>query len=100
MFGFGTMNNQTEGRFLQNVTPDDKGTGVFALPDVESSEIDAVKVIRVKNLTYKECILRGLFTMSFKWVPDSHLESEGYLSEKTCGEKTFLWQLYSLFKLR
>lgn len=64
-----TVHNQTEPAWLEGGLADELGVGIFALPDVESDEKDAVKVVRVHRLSYPECVRRGRHTMAFKWIP-------------------------------
>ncbi|MEQ8855213.1 hypothetical protein [Gimesia sp.] len=64
-------NNQTDPEWLTNINPLDKGVGVFAIADVESSEFGAAKIIKVPEITYPDCVKRGIFTLGFKWIPDT-----------------------------
>jgi hypothetical protein len=75
---FSSFHNQTPIEFLTGALVEDKGTGVFFVPDPESeSEAESLvgsrKVILVENLTYEECAKRGHFCLSFKWIPHKHI---------------------------
>jgi hypothetical protein len=63
------IDNQTNPAHLEPKEPNEKGTGVFAVPDPQSGEFGAAKAIIVNGITYDECVKRAEFTMAFKWIP-------------------------------
>lgn len=99
------INNQTDQQWLTNINNKDKGIGVFAIPDVESQEIGAAKIIKVPGITYPDCVSRGIFTMSFKWIPDKlaskiteHECSGEYGVDNESSPGECLWVLGRCFK--
>lgn len=99
------LNNQTDPEWLINVGNNDKGIGVFAIPDVESQEMGATKIIKVPEITYPDCVRRGLFTMGFKWIPETlavkiteHDCSEEYGVDTQPSPGECLWVLGQCFK--
>jgi hypothetical protein len=68
------LHNQTDPKWLLAASPNDKGTGLFVIPDVTSvtsSAPDAATKVYVPGITYEQCIRRGAFAMVFKWIPDA-----------------------------
>lgn len=77
--------NQTEDEWLEQTQPDDLGTGIFLVPDVESIDRGAVRKVLVPNITYLDCVQRGVACV-FKWVPHS-VRSYDELAGGTCEVK-------------
>jgi hypothetical protein len=61
--------NQTKQEWLEASEPNTLGTGLFLVPDVQSDQVGAVQKVVVPDITYKQCIQRGMFVVAFKWVP-------------------------------
>lgn len=77
--------NQTEDEWLEQTQPDDLGTGIFLVPDVENSDGSAVRKVFVPDITYHDCVRRGNACI-FKWVPYS-VRSHDELVGGTCEVK-------------
>jgi hypothetical protein len=73
--------NQTKPFSLD--TDQNIGTGVFAVPDPENPEFGAAKAVVVPRITYQECVMRGEFTMAFKWIPGP----QAYIECPVVGER-------------
>lgn len=69
------MANQTRRQDLEGIEDEDLGTGFFLIPDVEDSQYGAARKIEIAGITYSDCIIRGHFTMEFKWVPNRVMEA-------------------------
>jgi hypothetical protein len=65
------VKNQTEEKWLEFSNPEDLGTGIFLIPDVKSDKFGAAQKLVVPDITYPQCVQRGMFTIAFKWVPHS-----------------------------
>jgi hypothetical protein len=61
--------NQTDPSYLESGDSSEEGTGIFAVPDPQNAEFGAAKAIVVAGIKYTECVLRGEFTMAYKWIP-------------------------------
>ena len=51
------------------------GTGIFGVPDPEAGIMEVKKVL-VKDLTYKETVLRGHHCLAFSFVPNGMMPFE------------------------
>lgn len=71
--------NQTREEWF-GTDPNELGTGVFAVPDVEGGDW---KRVIVQNLTYFECVKRGR-EVTFQWVPH-HVRTYEELASSSCG---------------
>ena len=60
--------NQTDPVWLKSSPQGELGTGVFLVPDVESTLVGAMKKIMVPGITYLDCVRRGR-NVFFQWVP-------------------------------
>lgn len=68
------MKNQTDLDSLSDMSLyelNNLGTGIFLIPNVESSIYADAKKVFVPDITYGDCVRRGEFAMAFKWVPHS-----------------------------
>jgi hypothetical protein len=80
--------NQTKPSYL---SVDEKfGTGVFAVPDPKKPEFGAAIAVVVPNITYQDCVMRGEFTIAFKWIPGAQAHTikcpvEGEPCVEDCG---------------
>lgn len=99
------LNNQTDPQWLIDIGKEDKGVGLFAISDVESSEFGAAKIIKIPGITYPDCVGRGIFTMSFKWIPEAlaakaaeHECSEEYGVDNQPSPGECLWVLGQCIK--
>lgn len=45
------------------------GTGVFLVADPQKTSGPAARTLLVKDITFSECVRRGAYAISFKWVP-------------------------------
>lgn len=80
------VQNQTKAEWLDPGKPDALGTGIFVIPDVRSDQPLAVRKEFVPDLTYLQCVQRGLLTLVFKWVPHS-VKSFSELQQQSCGQQ-------------
>src|SRR5438876_914956 len=64
-----TVQNQTDPKELLTAASGAPGTGIFLVPDVrvEAAFGATIKMI-IPNLTYNECIQKGIYCVAFKWV--------------------------------
>lgn len=81
------MDNQTEQKWLEDQSPDALGTGVFLIPNLEIDEYAAMEVKAIRNITYKQCCIRGAFVAAFKWVPNSIEDFESICLENCTNGK-------------
>lgn len=91
--------NQTDPQFLKEINAgfshcgdqDDQesndllGVGVFVIPDVESSKTPCFKKILVDDLTYDQCVQRGMWVEAFKWIPKSEFKELSELRSQCSG---------------
>lgn len=63
--------NQTNPAWLDANEPDKKGTGIFALANIQSEEPNAVTLEAVRDITYDSCVKRGALTVAYQWVPQN-----------------------------
>jgi hypothetical protein len=64
-----TVQNQTHPKEFINAASGAPGTGIFLVPDLGiEAAIGATIKITIPNLTYSECIQKGLYCIAFKWV--------------------------------
>lgn len=63
-----TIQNQTSPTELANAALGAVGSGVFIIPDVVEGGFGAVNKIIIPNITYLDCIRRGIYCIAFKWV--------------------------------
>ena len=80
------MQNQTDPRLLRGLSPSQRGTGVFLVPNPDSEVYGDGTSVLVPNITYDQCIMRGAFVIAFKWVPDSVRTFQQMQEPVTCGE--------------
>ncbi|TSC62322.1 MAG: hypothetical protein G01um101448_290 [Parcubacteria group bacterium Gr01-1014_48] len=78
------MDNQTKKGWLKGVSSDALGTGVFLIPDVESSIPYATLKKLVPNITYADCMQRGKRTVAFQWVPHT-IKTYEELAQAVCA---------------
>lgn len=78
--------NQTNQELLDDLRPDELGTGLFLVPDVKSDVFGAARKIAISDITYDEALRRGAFTMGFKWVPNKVAPFSDLL-EARCGQR-------------
>jgi hypothetical protein len=77
--------NQTDPKWLNPADPDELGTGLFLVADVQTTEQPlATKREPVKDLTYLACIQRGHLTIAFKWIPH-RIASYSTIANKVCN---------------
>lgn len=63
------VHDQTDQTWLEGLSPQQLGTGIFLIPDVHSKQFGAAQRVLVQNITYSDCARRGICAMAFKWVP-------------------------------
>jgi hypothetical protein len=63
-----TIQNQTSPAALANAASGALGSGVFIVPDVVEGGFGRVSKIIIPNITYVDCIRRGVYCIAFKWV--------------------------------
>jgi hypothetical protein len=78
------MHNQTIERHLRNANEGGPGVGVFVIPAPDLEADDAVRVVYVEDIPYRECVRRAANTLAFKWVPEGEYEI-GATPSPTCG---------------
>jgi len=78
------MDNQTNPEWLIELTPESLGTGIFLMPDVFSERFGDMIAPAVPNITYGNCIQRGMFAVAFKWVPERISTYEALLKSPKC----------------
>jgi hypothetical protein len=79
------MINETNPGWLEGLDPDSLGIGLFLVPDVSSDQFGAAQKLMVPDITYPQCVQRGMFTIAFKWVPHSVGTTSADL-ETRCGQ--------------
>jgi hypothetical protein len=83
--------NQTSEDAILDVLPTTEGSGVFALPDIESRQPGAIRKVVVSGISYPLCVQLGRFCIAFKWVRQSlnsnvtACPSQNELCVKTCA---------------
>ncbi|MCL5999203.1 MAG: hypothetical protein M1546_24535 [Chloroflexi bacterium] len=80
------MKNQTDPNWLEGLQPEQLGTGLFLLPDVFSERYAAMIVAAVPQITYPQCVLRGMFAVAYKWVPERIASFEQLQEDVDCGD--------------
>lgn len=80
----GCQHNQTHGLCLEALKKNakQKGTGLFVVPAPENGILEC-RVVRVKNISYQECVKRGVNCLAFQWVANSVMSFEK-LAEIQC----------------
>lgn len=66
------MKNQTEPNWVIEYG-DENGLGLFLVPDPQSETFGAAKVVEANGISYDSCLVRGYFTIAFKWIPQTIL---------------------------
>ena len=83
------LKNQTLRDHLTNQTLNERGTGIFAVPDPERG-VRGRRIVRLPNLSYKETIQRGAECIAYRWVPTSVMSFQDIQTEalRGCVEET------------
>ncbi len=75
------MKNQTDPSSLLNLDPNEIGTGLFLVPDPNQADYGAATKLTVQDITYGEAVVRGTFSMAFKWI-----KGGTKIPNKPCGQ--------------
>lgn len=63
------VQNQTNPNELANAASGSPGTGIFLIPDLGiEAAFGATRKTVIPNLTYNECIQKGIYCVAFKWA--------------------------------
>ena len=82
----GCRHNQTHQECFQALkkTPSEKGTGLFGVPAPDNGILEW-RIIKVRDLSYRECLKRGANCVAFQWVANS-VKSFDDLSKTVCTD--------------
>ena len=87
-----TIQNQTNPLYFKEFSPETQGSGVFAIPDLDSDHLGAFKKEIVTKITYDSCVRRGAFCIAFKWTPhqlntnDTKCSTPGEVCKGSCAD--------------
>lgn len=81
--------DQTEDEWLQQTQPEDLGTGLFLVPEIETNDRGRTHKVLVPNITYNECVRHGQGICVFKWVPHSVCSYEEFAGGLVLSKKRY-----------